>query len=195
MRKAFFTDRYGETIIINEKLAACDICAQLSLAVDELVADGDDIEAFCGEEVADVFRAAIEDGDDDKARDIIDTTVFAIVDAMTFEEQVAAYRKVSYVRVTLDHIEDNESKPERPSAGIAELSAEDGFVKVEAKNSGENYHVISASEIRDNETGEPSFGAYRFTWPEGDFEVAGQSYEYSEAEIEAVSFSEDHEER
>ena len=34
MRKAFFTDRYGETIIINEKLAACDICAQLSLAVD-----------------------------------------------------------------------------------------------------------------------------------------------------------------
>ena len=195
MRKAFFTDRYGETIIINEKLAACDICAQLSLAVDELVADGDDIEAICGEEVADVFRAAIEDGDDDKARDIIDTTVFAIVDAMTFEEQVAAYRKVSYVRVTLDHIEDNESKPERPSAGIAELSAEDGFVKVEAKNSGENYHVISASEIRDNETGEPSFGAYRFTWPEGDFEVAGQSYEYSEAEIEAVSFSEDHEER
>ena len=142
-----------------------------------------------------MFRAAIEDGDDDKARDIIDTTVFAIVDAMTFEEQVAAYRKVSYVRVTLDHIEDNESKPERPSAGIAELSAEDGFVKVEAKNSGENYHVISASEIRDNETGEPSFGAYRFTWPEGDFEVAGQSYEYSEAEIEAVSFSEDHEER
>lgn len=195
MRKAIFNNRFGDTITIDETLAPTDICSELTLAVDEDVDNSDDIEAICGEEVAEQYREALDYGDYDKARDIIDTTVFATVEAMTFDQQIALYKKVSYSAVTFDHIEDDDTKPERPSAGIAEISAEDGFVKVEAKNDGEEYHEISADSIRDNRNGEAIYDSYRFTWPEGDFAVAGQSYEYTKDELNNVSFDSGHEER
>lgn len=195
MRKAIFNNRFGDTITIDETLAPTDICSELTLAVDEDVDNSDDIEAICGEEVAEQYREALDYGDYDKARDIIDTTIFATVEAMTFDQQIALYKKVSYSAVTFDHIEDDDTKPERPSAGIAEISAEDGFVKVEAKNDGEEYHEISADSIRDNRNGEAIYDSYRFTWPEGDFAVAGQSYEYTKDELNNVSFDSGHEER
>lgn len=195
MRKAIFNNRFGDTITIDETLAPVDICSELTLAVDEDVDNSDDIEAICGEEVAEQYREALDYGDYDKARDIIDTTVFATVEAMTFDQQIALYKKVSYSAVTFDHIEDDDTKPERPSAGIAEISAEDGFVKVEAKNDGEEYHEISADSVRDNRNGEAIYDSYRFTWPEGDFAVAGQSYEYTKDELNNVSFDSGHEER
>lgn len=195
MRKAIFNNRFGGTITIDETLAPVDICSELTLAVDEDVDNSDDIEAICGEEVAEQYREALDYGDYDKARDIIDTTVFATVEAMTFDQQIALYKKVSYSAVTFDHIEDDDTKPERPSAGIAEISAEDGFVKVEAKNDGEEYHEISADSVRDNRNGEAIYDSYRFTWPEGDFAVAGQSYEYTKDELNNVSFDSGHEER
>lgn len=195
MRKAIFNNRFGDTITIDETLAPTDICSELTLAVDEDVDNSDDIEAICGEEIAEQYREALDYGDYDKARDIIDTTVFATVESMTFEQQIALYKKVSYSAVTFDHIEDDDTKPERPSAGIAEISAEDGFVKVEAKNDGEEYHEISADSIRDNRNGEAIYDSYRFTWPEGDFAVAGQSYEYTKDELNNVSFDSGHEER
>lgn len=195
MRKAIFNNRFGDTITIDETLAPVDICSELTLAVDEDVDNSDDIEAICGEEVAEQYREALDYGDYDKARDIIDTTVFATVEAMTFDQQIALYKKVSYSAVTFDHIEDDDTKPERPSAGIAEISAEDGFVKVEAKNDGEEYHEISADSIRDNRNSEAIYDSYRFTWPEGDFAVAGQSYEYTKDELNNVSFDSVHEER
>lgn len=195
MRKAIFNNRFGDTITIDETLAPVDICSELTLAVDEDVDNSNDIEAICGEEVAEQYREALDYGDYDKARDIIDTTVFATVEAMTFDQQIALYKKVSYSAVTFDHIEDDDTKPERPSAGIAEISAEDGFVKVEAKNDGEEYHKISADSVRDNRNGEAIYDSYRFTWPEGDFAVAGQSYEYTKDELNNVSFDSGHEER
>lgn len=195
MRKAIFNNRFGDTITIDETLAPVDICSELTLAVDEDVDNSDDIEAICGEEVAEQYREALDYGDYDRARDIIDTTVFATVEAMTFDQQIALYKKVSYSAVTFDHIEDDDTKPERPSAGIAEISAEDGFVKVEAKNDGEEYHEISADSVRDNRNGEAIYDSYRFTWPEGDFAVAGQSYEYTKDELNNVSFDSGHEER
>lgn len=195
MRKAIFNNRFGDTITIDETLAPVDICSELTFAVDEDVDNSNDIEAICGEEVAEQYREALDYGDYDKARDIIDTTVFATVEAMTFDQQIALYKKVSYSAVTFDHIEDDDTKPERPSAGIAEISAEDGFVKVEAKNDGEEYHKISADSVRDNRNGEAIYDSYRFTWPEGDFAVAGQSYEYTKDELNNVSFDSGHEER
>ena len=195
MRKAIFNNRFGDTITIDEILAATDICSELTLAVDEDVDNSDDIEAICGEDVAEQYREALDEGDCDKARDIIDTIVFATVEAMTFDQQIALYKKVSYSAVTFDHIEDDDAKPERPSAGIAEISAEDGFVKVEAKNDGEEYHEISANSIRDNRNGEAIYDSYRFTWPEGEFAVSGQSYEYTKDELNNVSFDSGHEER
>lgn len=195
MRKAIFNNRFGDTITTDEILAPVHICGQLSCAIDEDVDNSDDIEAICGEEVAEQYREALDEGDCDKARDIIDTTVFTTVEAMTFDQQVALYKKVSYSAVTFDHIEDDDTKPERPSAGIAEISAEDGFVKVEAKNDGEEYHEIAANGIRDNRNGEAIYDSYRFTWPEGAFEVAGQSYEYTKDELNNVSFDSGHEER
>lgn len=195
MRKAIFNNRFGDTITIDETLAPVDICSELTLAVDEDVDNSDDIEAICGEEIAEQYREALDYGDYDKARDIIDTTVFATVEAMTFDQQIALYKKVSYSAVTLNHIENDDTKPEHPSAGIAEISAEDGFVKVEAKNDGEEYHEISADSIRDNKTGEAIYDSYRFTWPEGEFAVSGQSYEYTKDELNNVSFDSVHEER
>ncbi len=195
MRKAIFNNRFGDTITIDETLAPTDICSELTFAVDEDVDNSDDIEAICGEEVAEQYREALDYGDYDKARDLIDTTIFATVESMTFDQQVALYKKVSYSAVTFDHIEDDDTKPERPSAGIAEISAEDGFVKVEAKNDGEEYHEISADSIRDNKNGKAIYDSYRFTWPEGDFAVAGQSYEYTKDELSNVSFDSGHEER
>lgn len=195
MRKAIFNNRFGDTITTDEILAPVHICGQLSCAIDEDVDNSDDIEAICGEEVAEQYREALDEGDCDKARDIIDTTIFTTVEAMTFDQQVALYKKVSYSAVTFDHIEDDDTKPERPSAGIAEISAEDGFVKVEAKNDGEKYHEIAANSIRDNRNGEAIYDSYRFTWPEGAFEVAGQSYEYTKDELNNVSFDSGHEER
>ena len=195
MRKAIFNNRFGDTITTDEILAPVHICGQLSCAIDEDVDNSDDIEAICGEEVAEQYREALDEGDCDKARDIIDTTVFTMVEAMTFDQQVALYKKVSYSAVTFDHIEDDDTKPERPSAGIAEISAEDGFVKVEAKNDGEEYHEIAANSIRDSKNGEAIYDSYRFTWPEGDFEVAEQSYEYTKDELNNISFDSGHEER
>lgn len=43
--------------------------------------------------------------------------------------------------------------------------------------------------------GEAIYDSYRFTWPEGAFEVAGQSYEYTKDELNNVSFDSGHEER
>lgn len=94
-----------------------------------------------------------------------------------------------------DDIEDDDTKPERPSSGIAEISAEDGFVKVEAKNDGEEYHEIAANSIRDSKNGEAIYDSYRFTWPEGEFAVSGQSYEYTKDELNNVRFDSGHEER
>lgn len=195
MRKAIFTNRFGDTITIDEILAPVNICSELTLAVDEDVDNSECIEAICGEEVAEQYREALDYGDYDKARDIIDTTVFTTVEAMTFDQQVALYKKVSYSAVTFDHIEDDDTKPERPSAGIAEISAEDGFVKVEAKNDGEEYHEIEANSIRDSKNGEAIYDSYRFTWPEGEFTVSGQSYEYTKDELNNVRFDSGHEER
>lgn len=194
MRKAIFSNRFGDTITIDEKLAPVDICSELTLAVDEDVDNSDDIEAICGEEIAEQYREALDYGDYDKARDIIDTIVFATVDSMTFDHQIAIYKKVSYSAVTLNHIEDDEAKPERPSAGVAEISSEGGFVKVEAKNNGEEYHEIQADSIRDD-NGEAIYDSYRFTWAEGDFAVSGQSYEYTKDALDNVSFGSGHEER
>ncbi len=194
MRKAIFNNRFGDTITIDEKLAPVDICSELTLAVDEDVDNSDDIEAICGEEIAEQYREALDYGDCDKARDIIDTIVFATVDSMTFDQQVALYKKVSYSTVTFDHIEDDDAKPERPSAGVAEISSEGGFVKVEAKNDGEESHEIQADGIRDD-NGEAIYDSYRFTWPEGDFAVSGQSYEYTKDELDDISFHSGHEER
>lgn len=195
MRKAIFNNRFGDTITTDEILAPVHICGQLSCAIDEDVDNSDDIEAICGEEVAEQYREALDEGDCDKARDIIDTTIFTTVEAMTFDQQVALYKKVSYSAVTFDHIEDDDTKPERPSAGIAEISAEDGFVKVEAKNDGEEYHEIAANGIRDSRNGEAIYDSYRFTWPEGEFAVSGQSYEYTKDELNNVRFDSGHEER
>lgn len=195
MRKAIFINKFDDTITIDEILATTNICSELTLAVDEDVDNSDDIEAICGEKIADRYRECLENGDYDAARDIIDTEVYDAVDSMDFDQQVRIYGKVSYTRVRFDRIEDDATKPERPSAGIAEISAEDGFVKVEAKNDGEEYHKISADSIRDNRNGEAIYDSYRFTWPEGDFEVAGQSYEYTKDELNNVSFDSGHEER
>lgn len=114
---------------------------------------------------------------------------------MTFDQQIALYKKVSYSAVTFNHIEDDDTKPERPSAGIAEISAEDGFVKIEARNADDEYREITADGIRDNRNGEAIYDSYRFTWPEGAFEVAGQSYEYTKDELNNISFDSGHEER
>ena len=83
MRKAIFNNRFGDTITTDEILAPVHICGQLSCAIDEDVDNSDDIEAICGEEVAEQYREALDEGDCDKARDIIDTTVFTMVEAMT----------------------------------------------------------------------------------------------------------------
>ena len=195
MRKAIFIDKFGDTVTINETFATTDICSELTLAIDENVDNSDDIELICGEETADRYRELLENGDYDAARDIIDTEVYDAVDSMDFDQQVQIYGKVSYIRIMFDHIEDDDSKPERPSAGIAEISAEDGFVKVEAKNDGEEYHEISANSIRDSKNGEAVYDSYRFTWPEGDFAVAGQSYEYTKDELNNVRSDSGHEER
>lgn len=195
MRKAIFNNRFGDTITIDETLAPINICSELTLAVDEDVDNSGCIEAICGEEVAEQYREALDEGDCDKARDIIDTTVFTTVEAMPFDQQIALYKKVSYSAVTFDHIEDDDTKPERPSAGIAEISAENGFVKIEARNADDKYREITADGIRDNRNGEAIYDSYRFTWPEGDFEVAGQSYEYTKDELNNVSFDSGHEER
>jgi hypothetical protein len=195
MRKAIFNNRFGDTITTDEILAPVHICGQLSCAIDEDVDNSDDIEAICGEEVAEQYREALDEGDCDKARDIIDTTVFTTVEAMTFDQQIALYKKVSYSAVTFDHIEDDDTKPERPSAGIAEISAEDGFVKVEAKNDGEEYHEIAADSIRDSRNGKSIYDSYRLIWPEGEFAVSGQSYEYTKDELNNVRFDSGHEER
>lgn len=37
--------------------------------------------------------------------------------------------------------------------------------------------------------------SYRFTWPEGEFAVSGQSYEYTKDELNNVRFDSGHEER
>lgn len=195
MRKAIFINKFDDTITIDEILAPTNICSELTLAVDEDVDNSDDIEAICGAEIAGRYRERLENGDYDAARDIIDTEVYDAVDSMDFDQQVQIYGKVSYTRVRFDRIEDDVTKPERPSAGIAEISAEDGFAKVEAKNDGEEYHEISADSIRDNKNGEAIYDSYRFTWPEGDFAVAGQSYEYTKDELNNVSFDSGHEER
>lgn len=195
MRKAIFINKFDDTITIDEILAPTNICSELTLAVDEDVDNSDDIEAICGEEIAGRYRERLENGDYDAARDIIDTEVYDAVDSMDFDQQVQIYGKVSYTRVRFDRIEDDVTKPERPSAGIAEISAEDGFVKVEAKNDGEEYHEISVDSIRDNKNGKAIYDSYRFTWPEGDFAVAGQSYEYTKDELSNVSFDSGHEER
>lgn len=195
MRKAIFINKFDDTITIDEILAPTNICSELTLAVDEDVDNSDDIEAICGEGIAGRYRERLENGDYDAARDIIDTEVYDAVDSMDFDQQVQIYGKVSYTRVRFDRIEDDVTKPERPSAGIAEISAEDGFVKVEAKNDGEEYHEISADSIRDNKNGKAIYDSYRFTWPEGDFAVAGQSYEYTKDELSNVSFDSGHEER
>lgn len=107
MRKAIFNNRFGDTITTDEILAPVHICGQLSCAIDEDVDNSDDIEAICGEEVAEQYREALDESDCDKARDIIDTTIFTTVEAMTFDQQVALYKKVSYSVVTFDHIEDD----------------------------------------------------------------------------------------
>lgn len=195
MRKAIFNNRFGDTITTDEILAPVHICGQLSCAIDEDVDNSDDIEAICGEEVAEQYREALDEGDCDKARDIIDTTVFTMVEAMTFDQQIALYKKVSYSAVTLDHIENDDTTPERPSAGIAEISAEDGFVKIEARNVNDEYREITADGIRDNRNGEAIYDSYRFTWPEGEFAVSGQSYEYTKDELNNVRFDSGHEER
>lgn len=195
MRKAIFINKFDDTITIDEILAPTDICSELTLAVDEDVDNSDDIEAICGEEIADRYRECLENGDYDAARDIIDTEVYGAVDSMDFDQQVRIYGKVSYTRVRFDRIEDDATKPERPSAGIAEISAEDGFVKVEAKNDGEEYHEIAANGIRDSKNGEAIYDSYRFTWPEGEFAVSGQSYEYTKDELNNVRFDSGHEER
>lgn len=195
MRKAIFINKFDDTITIDEILAPTSICSELTLAVDEDVDNSDDIEAICGEEIAGRYRERLENGDYDAARDIIDTEVYDAVDSMDFDQQVQIYGKVSYTRVRFDRIEDDVTKPERPSAGIAEISAEDGFAKVEAKNDGEEYHEISADSIRDNRNGEAIYDSYRFTWPEGEFAVSGQSYEYTKDELNNVSFDSGHEER
>ena len=194
MRKAIFNNRFGDTITIDETLAPVNICSELTYAVDEDVDNSDDIEAICGEEIAGRYRERLENGDYDAARDIIDTEVYDAVDSMDFDQQVQIYGKVSYTRVRFDRIEDDVTKPERPSAGIAEISAEDGFVKVEAKNDGEEYHEIEASSIRDSKNGEAIYDSYRFTWPEGEFAVSGQSYEYTKDELNNVRFDYGHEE-
>lgn len=195
MRKAIFINKFDDTITIDEILAPTNICSELTLAVDEDVDNSDDIEAICGEEIAGRYRERLENGDYDAARDIIDTEVYDAVDSMDFDQQVQIYGKVSYTRVRFDRIEDDVTKPERPSAGIAEISVEDGFAKVEAKNDGEEYHEISADSIRDNRNGEAIYDSYRFTWPEGEFAVSGQSYEYTKDELNNVSFDSGHEER
>lgn len=195
MRKAIFDNRFGDTITIDETLAPVNICSELTYAIDEDVDNSDRIELICGEEVAEQYREALDEDDCDKARDIIDTTVFTTVEAMTFDQQIALYKKVSYSAVTFDHIEDDGTKPERPSAGIAEISAEDGFVKIEARNADDEYREITADGIRDNRNGEAIYDSYRFTWPEGAFEVAGQSYEYTKDELDNISFDSGHEER
>ena len=194
MRKAIFINKFDDTITIDEILAPTDICSELTLAVDEDVDNSDDIEAICGEEIAGRYRERLENGDYDAARDIIDTEVYDAVDSMDFDQQVQIYGKVSYTRVRFDRIDDDVTKPERPSAGIAEISAEDGFVKVEAKNDGEEYHEIEASSIRDSKNGEAIYDSYRFTWPEGEFAVSGQSYEYTKDELNNVRFDYGHEE-
>lgn len=194
MRKAIFINKFDDTITIDEILAPTDICSELTLAVDEDVDNSDDIEAICGEEIAGRYRERLENGDYDAARDIIDTEVYDAVDSMDFDQQVQIYGKVSYTRVRFDRIEDDVTKPERPSAGIAEISAEDGFVKVEAKNDGEEYHEIEASSIRDSKNGEAIYDSYRFTWTEGEFAVSGQSYEYTKDELNNVRFDYGHEE-
>lgn len=195
MRKAIFINKFDDTITIDEILAPTNICSELTLAVDEDVDNSDGIEAICGEEIAGRYRERLENGDYDAARDIIDTEVYDAVDSMDFDQQVQIYGKVSYTRVRFDRIEDDVTKPERPSAGIAEISTEDGFAKVEAKNDGEEYHEISADSIRDNRNGEAIYDSYRFTWPEGEFAVSGQSYEYTKDELNNVSFDSGHEER
>lgn len=195
MRKAIFINKFDDTITIDEILAPVNICSELTLAVDEDVDNSDDIEAICGKEIADRYRECLENGDYDAARDIIDTEVYDAVDSMDFDQQVRIYGKVSYTRVRFDRIEDDATKPERPSAGIAEISAEDGFVKVEAKNDGEEYHEIAANGIRDSKNGEAIYDSYRFIWPEGEFAVSGQSYEYTKDELNNVSFDSGREER
>lgn len=195
MHKAIFINKFDDEITIDETLAPVNICSELTYAIDEDVDNSDCIELICGEEIADRYRECLENGDHDAARDIIDTTVFTTVEAMTFDQQVALYKMVSYSAVTFDHIEDDDTKPERPSAGIAEISAEDGFVKIEARNADDEYREITADGIRDNSNGEAIYDSYRFTWPEGDFEVAGQSYEYTKDELNNVSFDSGHEER
>lgn len=195
MRKAIFNNRFGDTITTDEILAPVHICGQLTLAIDEDVDNSDDIELICGEETADRYRELLENGDYDAARDIIDTEVYDAVDSMDFDQQVQIYGKVSYTRVTFDHIEDDDTKPERPSAGIAEISAGDGFVKVEAKNDGEEYHEIAANSIRDSKNGEAVYDSYRFTWPEGEFAVSEQSYEYTKDDLNNVRFDYGYEEQ
>lgn len=195
MRKAIFINKFDDEITIDETLAPVNICSELTYAIDEDVDNSDCIELICGEEIADRYRECLENGDHDAARDIIDTEVYDTVDSMDFDRQVRLYGKVSYSRVRLDRIEDDVAKPERPSAGIAEISAEDGFVKIEARNADDEYREIAADGIRDNRNGEAIYDSYRFTWPEGDFEVAGQSYEYTKDELNNVSFDSGHEER
>lgn len=194
MRKAIFINEIDDEITIDETFAVTNICSELTYAIDEDVDNSDCIELICGEEIADRYRECLENGDYDAARDIIDTEVYDTVDSMGFDRQVQIYGKVSYSRVRLDRIEDDTTKPERPSAAIAEISAEDGFVKVEAKNGDEEYREISADSIRDNKNGEAIYDSYRFTWPEGEFAVAGQSYEYTKDELNNVSFDSCHEE-
>lgn len=194
MRKAIFINKFDDEITVKEIFATTNICSELTYAIDEDVDNSDCIELICGEEIADRYRECLENGDYDAARDIIDTEVYDTVDSMNFDRQVQIYGKVSYSRVRLDRIEDGTTKPERPSAGLAEISAEDGFVKVEAKNDGEEYREISADSIRDNKNGEAIYDSYRFTWPEGEFAVAGQSYEYTKDELNNVSFDSCHEE-
>lgn len=194
MRKAIFINEIDDEITIDETFAVTNICSELTYAIDEDVDNSDCIELICGEEIADRYRECLENGDYDAARDIIDTEVYDTVDSMGFDRQVQIYGKVSYSRVRLDRIDDDTTKPERPSAAIAEISAEDGFVKVEAKNGDEEYREISADSIRDNKNGEAIYDSYRFTWPEGEFAVAGQSYEYTKDELNNVSFDSCHEE-
>lgn len=195
MRKAIFINKFDDGITIDETLAPVSICSELTYAIDEDVDNSDCIELICGEEIADRYRECLENGDHDAARDIIDTEVCDTVDSMDFDRQVRIYGKVSYTRVRLDRIEDDDTKPERPSAAIAEISSEDGFVKIEARNADDKYREITADGIRDNRNGEAIYDSYRFTWPEGDFEVAGQSYEYTKDELNNVSFDSGHEER
>lgn len=144
MRKAIFNNRFGDTITTDEILAPVHICGQLSCAIDEDVDNSDDIEAICGEEGRGTVPRSPRRGRLRQGTRHHRYHRFHHGRSLTFDQQVALYKKVSYSAVTFDHIEDDDTKPERPSAGIAEISAEDGFVKDEAKNDGEEYHEIAA---------------------------------------------------